>query len=59
MYSPAQESLSARQTEIANMVVSGKTSREIAEALFLSPRTVENHVTAIFNKLGVRSRVEL
>ena len=48
-----------RQTEIANLVVSGKSSRDIAKALFLSPRTVENHITAIFNKLGVRSRVEL
>jgi predicted ATPase/DNA-binding CsgD family transcriptional regulator len=59
MYSPPQESLSARQAEIAAMVARGKSSREIAEALFLSPRTVENHITAIFNKLGIRSRVEL
>ncbi len=41
------------------MIVAGNSNREIAEALFLSPRTVENHVAAIFNKLGVASRVEL
>jgi predicted ATPase/DNA-binding CsgD family transcriptional regulator len=56
---PAQEALSARQSEIADMVVRGHSSREIAEKLFLSTRTVENHLAAIFNKLGVRSRVEL
>jgi tetratricopeptide (TPR) repeat protein/DNA-binding CsgD family transcriptional regulator len=60
MHSAAQSpALSGRQAEIANMIVSGKSSREIAEALFLSPRTVENHIAAIFNKLGVSSRVEL
>jgi predicted ATPase len=41
------------------LVVSGKSSREIAETLSLSPRTVQTHIAAIFNKLGVRSRVEL
>ena len=51
--------LSARQTEIAGLVVRGKSSREIAAELFLSPRTVENHIAAIFNKLGVGSRAEL
>jgi predicted ATPase/DNA-binding CsgD family transcriptional regulator len=51
--------LSARQTEIATLVAAGKSSREIAEALFLSPRTVDTHVAAIFQKLGINSRVEL
>jgi predicted ATPase/DNA-binding CsgD family transcriptional regulator len=54
-----REPLSARQAEIADLVVAGKSSREIAAALFLSPRTVEHHLEAIFNKLGVGSRVEL
>jgi DNA-binding CsgD family transcriptional regulator len=54
-----QQSLSRRQAEIANLVVAGKSSREIAERLCLSPRTVEHHLEAIFNKLGVGSRVEL
>jgi predicted ATPase/DNA-binding CsgD family transcriptional regulator len=51
--------LSERQAEIANLVVAGKSTREIAEMLHLSPRTVEHHIEAIFNKFGVRSRVEL
>jgi predicted ATPase/DNA-binding CsgD family transcriptional regulator len=54
-----QSALSARQAEIANLVVAGKSSREIAKTLHLSPRTIEHHLEAIFNKLGVRSRVEL
>ncbi len=59
MQDVTQQSLSRRQAEIANLIVAGNSSREIAEALFLSPRTVEHHIEAIFNRLGVRSRVEL
>jgi predicted ATPase/DNA-binding CsgD family transcriptional regulator len=51
--------LSARQAEIASLIASGKSNREIAEALCLSERTIETHVTALFNKLNVRSRTEL
>jgi non-specific serine/threonine protein kinase len=51
--------LSAREREVAELVVHGKSNREIADALFLSERTVESHVSSIFNKLNVRSRVEL
>ena len=41
------------------MILSGKSSREIALALELSPSTVETHVAAIYNKYGVSSQVEL
>jgi predicted ATPase/DNA-binding CsgD family transcriptional regulator len=51
--------LSARQAEIAKMIASGKSAREIALALQLSPRTVETHVAAIYSKYGVGSRAEL
>jgi predicted ATPase/DNA-binding CsgD family transcriptional regulator len=54
-----QAALSARQTEIAHMIVSGKSPREIALLLTLSPRTIETHIAAIYNKYGVSSRVEL
>jgi non-specific serine/threonine protein kinase len=57
--SAARYLLSGRQAQVANLVVAGKLSREIAEMLHLSPRTVEHHIEAIFNKFGVRSRVEL
>ncbi len=59
MDSSARKRLSARQTEIATLVAAGKSSREIAGALHLSPRTVETHVAWIFAKLGIKSRVEL
>jgi DNA-binding CsgD family transcriptional regulator len=51
--------LSEREREIVRMVAAGQTNREIAEVLFLSARTVEAHLTRIFGKLGVTSRVSL
>ncbi len=48
--------LSPRETEILHFLVAGSPDREIAEALFLSVRTVEAHVARILTKLGVRSR---
>ena len=50
--------LTARESEILALVVEGLRNREIAQRLFLSPRTVENHVSAILGKLGARSRSE-
>ena len=51
--------LSRRQTEIANLVAAGNSNREIAERLWLSGRTVESHIAALFAKLNVGSRTEL
>jgi DNA-binding CsgD family transcriptional regulator len=51
--------LSAREHEIARLVAAGRTNREVAEQLVLSPRTIEAHLRSIYGKLGVRSRVEL
>ena len=51
--------LTAREREIADLVASGRTNREIAEQLVLSTRTIEAHLRNIYGKLGVRSRVEL
>jgi DNA-binding CsgD family transcriptional regulator len=51
--------LTAREREIAKLVASGRTNREIAEELVLSPRTIEAHLRSIYGKLDVRSRVEL
>ena len=55
----AFDALSARELEIARWVASGATNAEIADALMISPRTVDRHVTNIFAKLGVRNRAEL
>jgi DNA-binding NarL/FixJ family response regulator len=48
--------LSAREQEIAELVVAGKTNREIAAQLFLSEKTVEGHLSRVFSKLGVSRR---
>ena len=50
------ESLSSREVDVLRLLASGLTDREIAEALFVSVRTVEGHVARIFPKLGVRTR---
>jgi len=51
--------LSERELEISRRVASGASNREIGEALVVSPKTVERHVTNIFAKLGLRNRTEL
>lgn len=53
------DELSAREREIADHAAAGRSNREIAEQLFLSPRTVEHHVERAMRKLGVHSRLEL
>jgi DNA-binding NarL/FixJ family response regulator len=49
--------LSPRENEIMLLLVEGFTDKEIGAALGISPRTVTTHVTSIYNKLGVFSRV--
>ncbi|NUT98777.1 MAG: LuxR family transcriptional regulator, partial [Saccharothrix sp.] len=51
--------LSPREVEISRLVAAGRTNREIAELLFLSSRTVEQHVARLFRKLGITSRAQL
>jgi DNA-binding NarL/FixJ family response regulator len=51
--------LTGREREIARLVATGHTNREVAEQLVLSTKTVEAHLRNIYAKLGVRSRVEL
>ncbi|HEY8582766.1 MAG TPA: AAA family ATPase [Capillimicrobium sp.] len=56
---PGLDALTAREREIAALVRDRLTNREIGAALFLSPKTIENHLRTIFAKLRIRSRVEL
>ncbi|CAL9352127.1 hypothetical protein SUDANB121_00500 [Nocardiopsis dassonvillei] len=51
--------LSPREGEIADLAARGRTNREIAALLHLSPRTVETHVANVLSKLGLRSRRDL
>ena len=51
--------LTPHELQVARLVVSGASNRDLAAKLFISPRTVEAHLTAIFRKLGVRNRREL
>jgi predicted ATPase/class 3 adenylate cyclase/DNA-binding CsgD family transcriptional regulator len=52
-------SLTPSETQIVACVQEGMTNSEIAERLFISPRTVQSHLTHIFTKLDVSSRTEL
>ncbi|MGN6869093.1 MAG: helix-turn-helix transcriptional regulator [Solirubrobacteraceae bacterium] len=56
---PAGGGLSATETSITELVRVGRTNREIAAELHLSPKTVEWNLSKIYRKLGVRSRTEL
>ncbi len=51
--------LSPREMEVARLVADGASNAQAAAQLFISERTIESHVTNIFNKLGVDSRVQV
>ena len=55
----ATGSLSVREAEVARLIAGGISSREAAERLHISQRTVETHLAHVYGKLGISSRVQL
>ena len=51
--------LTPREREVFHLVVDGKTTKEVAKALHISPKTAENHRTRLMDKLGVHNTAEL
>ncbi len=56
---PGEPGLTARENEVLRLVAKGYTYREIGEKLFISTKTVQNHVQNILTKLQLRKRYEL
>lgn len=57
--SDAVSPLTPREREIAGLAAAGATSKQIAAQLFLSSRTVDNHLQSVYTKLGIGGRAEL
>jgi DNA-binding CsgD family transcriptional regulator/tetratricopeptide (TPR) repeat protein len=55
----APEKLTPQELQISLLVAEGKTNRDVGAALFLSPKTVEYHLTHVYRKLDLHSRAEL
>jgi len=51
--------LSRREMEVIQLVIQGYRNRDVAQMLFISEKTVKNHLSAVFHKLGVADRLEL
>jgi DNA-binding NarL/FixJ family response regulator len=56
---PSQGQLTPAEQRVARLAAAGRTNREIADVLFMSVRTVEGHLSHIYAKLGIRSRIDL
>jgi DNA-binding CsgD family transcriptional regulator len=54
-----RDALTPRERRLAEMAAEGHTNREIAEALFITTKTVETHLRHVFEKLGITSRRDL
>jgi DNA-binding NarL/FixJ family response regulator len=51
--------MTAQERRLAELVATGATNREVAASVHLSLKTVEEHLSRLYRKLGVRSRTEL
>ena len=55
---PVAVGLTPREQEVLRLIASGRTDQQIADALFVSRRTVTTHVANVLGKLGVANRTE-
>lgn len=55
---PELAGLTAREREVLSLIVAGASNREIAKSLYISERTVKNHITHILSQLNVRDRTQ-
>jgi DNA-binding CsgD family transcriptional regulator len=55
----APSELTETERRIAELAAAGMTNRQVAEAAFISPKTVEANLARVYRKLGIRSRAEL
>ena len=55
---PVVEPLTDRETEILDLIADGRSNAEIAQALLLEEKTVKNHITRLYSKLGITSRYD-
>jgi DNA-binding NarL/FixJ family response regulator len=51
--------ISQREREIVHLLLKGKSNKEIEDALFIAMGTVKNHVTSVYQKIGVKNRAQL
>jgi DNA-binding NarL/FixJ family response regulator len=58
-YASAWATLSGREAQVARCVAEGKSNKEVADQLFISERTIKAHLGSVFEKLGVRDRLQL
>src|SRR5215472_2220576 len=56
---PAPLTLTVTEQRVAALAAAGRTNRQVAQALFLSPKTVEANLARVYRKLGISSRAEL
>jgi DNA-binding NarL/FixJ family response regulator len=58
VYEDRSVKLTRRELEVLSLVVEGKSSKDVADALFVSKRTVDFHLANIYDKLQVSNRVQ-
>ena len=55
----ADDGLTPTERQIAELIAAGRTYKEVADALFISPKTVQWNLSKVYKKLGITSRAQL